>query len=120
LVRCGRIVSAEVSPQHFDYIFIDEAASECEQRTIIHIAGLRISKGKVNVQIVLCGNHKQLGAFVVNTFAKKMGMEVKINLKKLINISKINFFRCLSWSALWKLMADTSCLTVNLIQIMSS
>jgi superfamily I DNA and/or RNA helicase len=76
LVSCGRIVSAGVSPNHFDYIFVDEAAAECEQRTLIPIAGLGLSLNKVNAQIVLCGDHKQLGAVVSNSFARKLGMEV--------------------------------------------
>jgi helicase MOV-10 len=99
LVSCGRIVSADVSSQHFDYIFIDEAASECEQRTLIPIAGLGVSKGKVNAQIVLCGDHKQLGAIVSNSFARKMGMEVNFYKIFFILLFKvINIFRCPSWS----------------------
>lgn len=76
LVSCGRVVSGGISPNHFDYIFVDEAACECEQRTLIPIAGLGLSTNKVHAQIVLCGDHKQLGAIVVNKFAQKMGMEV--------------------------------------------
>jgi hypothetical protein len=76
LVSCGRIVSAGVNSNHFDYIFIDEAASECEQRTLIPIAGLGLSLNKVNAQIVLCGDHKQLGPVVASSFARKLGMEV--------------------------------------------
>lgn len=85
LVSCGRIVSAGITPQHFDYIFIDEAASECEQRVLIPIAGLGLSLNQVNAQIVLCGDHKQLGAIVSNTFAKKMGLEVRSKNFNLIN-----------------------------------
>lgn len=85
LVSCGRIVSAGIENNHFDYIFIDEAASECEQRTLIPITGLGVSLNKVNAQIVLSGDHKQLGAIVSNSFARKMGMEVIYS--KLINSS---------------------------------
>lgn len=77
LVGCGRVVSAGIDPNHFDYIFTDEAASECEQRTLIPISGLGLSLKKINAQIVLCGDHKQLGPVVTSVFARKMGMEVK-------------------------------------------
>lgn len=88
LVSCGRVVSAEISPKHFDYIFIDEAASECEHRTLIPISGLGISKDHVNAQIVLCGDHKQLGAIVSNSFARKMGMEMSLMERIMVTDSK--------------------------------
>ena len=78
LVSCGRLVSAGISRKHFDYIFIDEAGCECEQRALIPIAGLGISLKKVNAQIVLSGDHKQLGPVIKNSFAQKMGMEVSL------------------------------------------
>lgn len=78
LVGCGRIVSGGVDPNHFDYIFIDEAGSECVQRTLIPITGLGFSFNKVNAQIILCGDHKQLGPVISNPFAKKLGMEMSL------------------------------------------
>lgn len=75
LASCGRIVSAGVRPNHFDYIFIDEAASECEQYALIPLAGLGATLKTVTAQIVLSGDHKQLGPIVNNRFARKMGME---------------------------------------------
>ncbi|KAG5673966.1 hypothetical protein PVAND_003962 [Polypedilum vanderplanki] len=78
LVSCGRITSGGISPIHFDYIFIDEAASESEPQAYIPIVNLGIVNGKINAQIVLSGDHKQLGPIVKNTFAKKMGLELSI------------------------------------------
>ena len=78
LVNCGRIVSAGISRKHFDYIFIDEAGCKCEQRALMPIAGLGIFSEKVNAQIVLSGDHKQLGPVIKNSFAQKMGMEVSL------------------------------------------
>lgn len=75
LVSCGRIVSAGIRSNHFDYIFIDEAASESEQYTLIPISGLGSSINRVTAQIVLSGDHKQLGAIVSDRFCRKMGME---------------------------------------------
>lgn len=75
LVSCGRIVSAGIKSDHFDYIFIDEAASECEQSTLIPISGLGATSAGVTAQIVLSGDHKQLGAVVREKFCIQMGME---------------------------------------------
>lgn len=55
LVSCGRIVSAGIKSNHFDYIFIDEAASETEQCTLIPISGLGATDKGITAQIVLSG-----------------------------------------------------------------
>lgn len=75
LVSCGRIVSSGIKQTHFDYIFIDEAASDSEAYTLIPISGLGASLNSINAQIVLSGDHKQLGAIVVDKFCRRMGME---------------------------------------------
>jgi AAA domain len=76
LVSCGRIISAGIKTNHFDYIFIDEAASESEQYTLIPISGLASSLAKgITAQIVLSGDHKQLGAIIRDKFCRKLGME---------------------------------------------
>lgn len=75
LVSCGRIFSAGIKSDHFDYIFIDEAASECEPLTLIPIAFLGTGVNGINAQIVLSGDHKQLGAIVEERFCRKLGME---------------------------------------------
>lgn len=75
LVSCGRIVSAGVKSNHFDYIFIDEAASESEQYTLIPISSLGSSMKGITAQIVLSGDHKQLGAIIRDKFCRKLGME---------------------------------------------
>lgn len=75
LVTCGRIFFAGIKSNHFDYIFIDEAASAGEPFTLIPIALLGADKDGVNAQIVLSGDHKQLGEIVKDQFCAKMGME---------------------------------------------
>lgn len=76
LVSCGRIFSSGIKSDHFNYIFIDEAASECEQLTLIPIACLGTKpNGGIHAQIVLSGDHKQLGPIVLERFCRKMGME---------------------------------------------
>lgn len=81
LVTCGQIVAiqSQLQPGHFSYIFIDEAGCQSEQNTLIPIAGLAYSKkGDVTAQIVLSGDHKQLGAVVKSELSKKMGMETSM------------------------------------------
>ena len=87
LVSCGRIVSAGVKWDHFDYIFIDEAASDSEPFTLIPISGLGISKKGVHAQIVLSGDHKQLGSIVRHSFCQKLGME-KSTMERLMEIDE--------------------------------
>jgi helicase MOV-10 len=92
LVSCGRLNSADISPLHFDYIFIDEAASESEPQAYIPIVNLGIAhQGRINAQIVLSGDHHQLGPIITNTFAKKLGLEVRHNNVFLANTYKIIF-----------------------------
>lgn len=75
LTSCGRLVSANVKNDHFDYIFIDEAASECEPFTLVPITGLGASIRGVSAQIVLSGDHHQLGSIINSHFNRKLGME---------------------------------------------
>jgi helicase MOV-10 len=79
LVTCGRLVSAGISPEHFSYIFIDEAAAESEPQAYIPIVSLAISRNnKINAQIVLSGDHMQLGPIVTNRISKKLGLEMSL------------------------------------------
>jgi helicase MOV-10 len=75
LISCGRIVSADIKATHFDYIFIDEAASESEQSTLIPILGLGASQNQITAQIVLSGDHKQLRAIIQSPFCQRLDME---------------------------------------------
>ncbi|XP_070491108.1 uncharacterized protein [Chironomus tepperi] len=78
LVTAGRIISSEVGAGHFDYIFIDEAGSVSEPEAYIPLSGLGLSKKGVHAQIVLSGDHKQLGPIVKNAFAKRLGLETSL------------------------------------------
>lgn len=80
LMSCGRVVSARTDwSGHFEYIFIDEAACQSEQQTLVPIVGLGLNKeSQISAQIVLSGDHKQLGYIVKHGKAKKMGMETSM------------------------------------------
>lgn len=76
LVSCGRLVSAGIKSNHFDYIFIDEASSDSEPYTLIPISGLGASLSSINANIILSGDHKQLGPIVQDPLCCRMGMEM--------------------------------------------
>ena len=69
--------------------FSDEAGSVGEPDSYIPLSGLGLSKKGVHAQIVLSGDHKQLGPIVLNAFAKKMGLEVSI-IDNFINLLILN------------------------------
>lgn len=78
LISCGRFVTAGIKSNHFDYIFIDEAACQGEPQTLVPIAGLGAGQNRINAQIVLSGDHKQLGMIVQNKKAIEMKMEMSM------------------------------------------
>lgn len=51
------------------------ASSETEQYTMIPISGLGSTTKEISAQIVLSGDHKQLGPIVRDGFCRKLGME---------------------------------------------
>lgn len=87
LTSCGRLVSAKVKTDHFDYIFIDEAASESEPSTLVPITGLGASIRGVSAQIVLSGDHYQLSAIINNRFSRQLGME-KSMMERIMQTNK--------------------------------
>lgn len=87
---------AEFDSTHFDYVFIDEAASMQETMTFIPIAGVCSDPDKVNCQIVLAGDPHQLDAVVKSENATKLGykrsfMEFLFNQKRFERDSKGNY-----------------------------
>lgn len=66
---------AEFDPEHFSYVIIDECASALETTTLIPIAGLCTTVGKVHSKIVLSGDPKQLDAVIKSEWASKLGFD---------------------------------------------
>jgi helicase MOV-10 len=102
LVTCGQIVGIhhKLRAGHFDYIFIDEAGCQSEQNTLIPIAGLAYTKFKgITSQIILSGDHKQLGAVVKCEKSKEMGMEISMMERMMTIVPKYKEFRedCVSY-----------------------
>lgn len=90
LVNCGRIVSANIRSDHFDYIFIDECASTIEPMSIIPIALLGASCGRINAQVVLAGDHKQLQGLVHSYFNEKNGFGISL-MERVMMLGKYQF-----------------------------
>ncbi|XP_055326157.1 putative helicase mov-10-B.1, partial [Sitodiplosis mosellana] len=60
---------------HFDYVFIDEAASSTETTTLIPIAGLCTENKSVGAKIILSGDIKKLDAVVQSKHASRYGLK---------------------------------------------
>ena len=71
----------------------DEAGSVSETEAYIPLSGLGLSKKGIHAQVVLSGDHKQLGPIVTNAFAKKMGLEVSCCKMELTAEKKFKFLK---------------------------
>lgn len=78
LVNSGRLITANIKSNHFDYIVIDECASTIEPISIIPLVMLGASAGSINAQIVLAGDHKQLQGIVHSYFDEKHGFGISL------------------------------------------
>jgi helicase MOV-10 len=90
LVNCGRLITASVVQSHFNYIFIDECASTVEPISIIPIALLGTSKGCINAQVILAGDHKQLQGMVHAYFNEKQGFGISL-MERVMMLEKYQF-----------------------------
>ncbi|CAK8686439.1 unnamed protein product [Clavelina lepadiformis] len=70
LITAGRLSSAEIPSNHFDYIFIDEAGQSVEPECIIPIESLLGGDGR----LVLAGDPKQLGPILRSQAAIEYGL----------------------------------------------
>lgn len=90
LVTCGRMITANIAPSHFDYIFIDECASTIEPYAVIPIASLGASLGRVDAQVVLAGDHKQLQGLVHTYFNEKHGFGISL-MERVMQLDEYQF-----------------------------
>ncbi|XP_058832069.1 putative helicase MOV-10 [Topomyia yanbarensis] len=68
LATAGRLVQANISTNHFNYIFIDEAGSAKEISTLVPIVGIATSGSMINASVILAGDPKQLGPVIQYEF----------------------------------------------------
>ena len=90
LVNCGRLVTANIKSEHFDYILIDECASTIEPLSLIPIASLGIFGGTINAQVVLAGDHKQLQGIVHSYFNEKHGFGISM-MERVMTLDKYQY-----------------------------
>lgn len=76
LATAGLLTRAQCDPNHFSYVIIDECASTTETMALVPIAGLCTSENKVNANIVLAGDPKQLDAVTKSEWANKLGLSI--------------------------------------------
>lgn len=91
IVTAARLVNGGVPNEHFTHVFIDESGYATETQTLIPIAGILSNvdtKGKLTGQIILAGDHRQLGPIVHSSFAKQCGYGTSL-LERLITTSKL-------------------------------
>ncbi|XP_041654672.1 putative helicase mov-10-B.1 [Cheilinus undulatus] len=85
LNAAGRLVSGGIPPDHYSYIFVDEAGQATETASIIPIAGLFKLR---TCQVVLAGDPKQLGPIITSRLAKKYGLGLSL-LERLMKDFKL-------------------------------
>ena len=76
-----------IRTNHFNYIFIDECAATIEPESLIPITGLAVHNSKIFSQIVLSGDHKQLGPIVESEFAAKLCLNLSM-MERLMNLNQ--------------------------------
>ncbi|XP_061759269.1 putative helicase mov-10-B.1 isoform X2 [Nerophis ophidion] len=81
LITAGRLVTGNLPMGHFTHFFVDEAGNATETECIIPLAGLLDPKSG---QVVLAGDHKQLGPIVSSPLGLKFGMGTSL-LERMMN-----------------------------------
>ncbi|CAO1442030.1 unnamed protein product [Diamesa serratosioi] len=94
LAGTSSLIKAGIESDHFDYIFIDDAASTTEPFTIIPIFGLGTMKTdnklEISANIILCGDHLQTGPVILHPFNKQMGLNYSMMDRMITTIDKYN------------------------------
>ncbi|XP_049608484.1 putative helicase mov-10-B.1 [Syngnathus scovelli] len=84
LFTAGRLVTGNLPLGHFTHIFVDEAGHATESECLIPLAGLLDPESG---QLVLAGDHKQLGPIVASPAAFRHGMDVSLLERLMTNAS---------------------------------
>ncbi|CAO1361286.1 unnamed protein product [Diamesa serratosioi] len=78
LLSSNKLVEAAIKPEFYDYIFVDECASAAETECLVPIMGMGTTLNKITTNIVLLGDHKQLGPVIKCQDAEKLGFGVSL------------------------------------------
>lgn len=75
LISSSRLAQSDIGKGHFDYIFVDEISCATEPEALVTIIGLGTSGQTVTANIVLLGDHKQLGPVLTSEkFSGALGL----------------------------------------------
>ncbi|KAG7495212.1 hypothetical protein JOB18_046260 [Solea senegalensis] len=75
MLTAGRLVSGGIPVGHFTHVFVDEGGQAVEPECVIAVAGL-LDPGKG--QLVLAGDHKQLGPIIHSPLALNNGLGLSL------------------------------------------
>ncbi|XP_055547329.1 putative helicase MOV-10 isoform X2 [Wyeomyia smithii] len=84
VTMCGRLAQAKVDPNHFNYIFIDEAGSTKEVSALIPIAGIGTNGKQITASVILSGDPKQLGPVIRYSYLLDTVQQISM-LERLMN-----------------------------------
>ncbi|GAB0097442.1 uncharacterized protein DMENIID0001_130790 [Sergentomyia squamirostris] len=80
----GKFVQARINTNHFTHVFIDESGCCTESQTIVPIVGIVANEHHIHGQVILAGDHKQLGPVLTSSLAKERDYGVSM-MERLIN-----------------------------------
>lgn len=78
LLGTSKLVQSDIRKAHFDYIFVDECAAASEPESLVPIIGIGAETNEITANIVLSGDHKQLGAVINSRYAENMGLGISL------------------------------------------
>lgn len=79
LVLSSNLARSDIAKGHFDYIFIDESGFATEPEVLIPMIGLGANDNKITANVVLLGDHKQLGpVLMAEMFSGPLGLGVSL------------------------------------------
>ncbi|XP_058813019.1 putative helicase MOV-10 [Topomyia yanbarensis] len=84
VTMCGRLAQAKIDPNHFSYIFIDEAGSAKEISALVPIAGIGTNGREITASVILSGDPKQLGPMIRYTYLQDTVQQISM-LERLMN-----------------------------------
>ncbi|XP_052220021.1 putative helicase MOV-10 isoform X2 [Dreissena polymorpha] len=87
LTTSGRMVTEKFPTNHFTHIFIDDCGHAVEPECIVPISGLMDPRDKSGrAQLVISGDHKQLGPIVRSAIARNLGLPVSLMERMMTDI----------------------------------
>lgn len=80
---------ARINTDHFTHLFIDECGSATESASLIPIAGICSSMGRLNAHVVMSGDPMQLGPVLSSKTAEALGLGMYLRSELGKSLTKI-------------------------------